>query len=156
MKQATIIYCLRGAEVLLGMKKRGFGVGKWNGFGGKVGEGEAIRNAAVRELAEECGLGVATGALEQVAINEFYFADKPVFECHTFFAREWRGEPQESEEMRPQWFAIAALPFESMWASDPLWLPQVFAGERLKGVFIFDEKGEGVENVRLDKLEKIV
>ena len=23
-------------EVLLGMKKRGFGTGKWNGFGGKV------------------------------------------------------------------------------------------------------------------------
>lgn len=32
--------------VLLGMKKRGFGAGKWNGFGGKVQPGETIEEAA--------------------------------------------------------------------------------------------------------------
>ena len=30
----TIIY--QHPKVLLGMKKRGFGAGRWNGFGGKV------------------------------------------------------------------------------------------------------------------------
>jgi hypothetical protein len=30
----TIIY--QHPRVLLGMKKRGFGAGRWNGFGGKV------------------------------------------------------------------------------------------------------------------------
>ncbi len=34
--------------VLLGLKKRGFGVGKWNGFGGKVEPGESIIDGAVR------------------------------------------------------------------------------------------------------------
>lgn len=34
--------------VLLGMKKRGFGAGKWNGFGGKVQPGETIEEAARR------------------------------------------------------------------------------------------------------------
>jgi 8-oxo-dGTP diphosphatase/2-hydroxy-dATP diphosphatase len=38
------------------MKKRGFGKGKWNGFGGKVEEGECIEDSAIRELEEECGL----------------------------------------------------------------------------------------------------
>ena len=39
--------------MLLGMKKRGFGTGKWNGFGGKVEVGETVADAAQRELEEE-------------------------------------------------------------------------------------------------------
>lgn len=42
-KDYSLIFCRRIAakdaakfEILLGMKKRGFGCGKWNGFGGKV------------------------------------------------------------------------------------------------------------------------
>jgi hypothetical protein len=49
-KDYSLIFCLRRSaivnelstqknsfEILLGLKKRGFGVGKWNGFGGKLG-----------------------------------------------------------------------------------------------------------------------
>lgn len=43
-------------EILLGMKKRGFGVGKWNGFGGKVDPNETILDGALRELKEEAGI----------------------------------------------------------------------------------------------------
>ena len=35
-KILTLVFLREGTRVLLGMKKRGFGVGKWNGFGGKV------------------------------------------------------------------------------------------------------------------------
>jgi len=35
-------------SVLLGLKKRGFGKGLWNGFGGKVEPGETIVQAAAR------------------------------------------------------------------------------------------------------------
>lgn len=38
------------------MKKRGFGVGKWNGYGGKLDEGESIERCAIRELEEECSI----------------------------------------------------------------------------------------------------
>jgi hypothetical protein len=44
------------SSVLLGLKKRGFGAGKWNGFGGKVEQGESIRTAAIREMKEEAGI----------------------------------------------------------------------------------------------------
>ena len=37
-------------EILLGLKKRGFGEGKWNGFGGKVNPTETITDAAIRYL----------------------------------------------------------------------------------------------------------
>eukprot|EP00051_Salpingoeca_urceolata_P006046 m.80347 g.80347 ORF g.80347 m.80347 type:complete len:91 (+) comp14659_c1_seq3:1046-1318(+) len=39
-------------RVLLGLKKRGFGQGKLNGFGGKVEAGETVAEAAARELEE--------------------------------------------------------------------------------------------------------
>ena len=35
-------------QVLLGMKKRGFGAGRYNGFGGKVEPGETVKEAAIR------------------------------------------------------------------------------------------------------------
>ena len=35
------------------MKKRGFGEGKYNGFGGKIKDKETIEAAAIRELYEE-------------------------------------------------------------------------------------------------------
>ena len=34
--------------MVVGMKKRGFGKGCWNGFGGKVAEGETIMDGAKR------------------------------------------------------------------------------------------------------------
>ena len=43
-------------EILLGMKKRGFGVGRWNGFGGKLDGNETIEEGAIRELKQKHGL----------------------------------------------------------------------------------------------------
>lgn len=60
-KDYTLVFCRRTCDngekqVLLGMKKRGFGAGKWNGFGGKIENGETIEEAALRELHEECSV----------------------------------------------------------------------------------------------------
>ena len=47
VKDYTLVECFRTVnnkrQLLLGMKKRGFGVGKWNGFGGKFDAGETAR-----------------------------------------------------------------------------------------------------------------
>ena len=47
-KVLTLAFIRDGDQLLLGMKKRGFGAGKWNGFGGKVDPGETILQGAVR------------------------------------------------------------------------------------------------------------
>ena len=47
-KLLTLVLVTRPNQVLLGMKKRGFGMGRWNGFGGKVEKGETILEAAKR------------------------------------------------------------------------------------------------------------
>lgn len=47
-KVYTLIVVKKNDQVLLGYKKRGFGVNKWNGFGGKVEKGESIERCAIR------------------------------------------------------------------------------------------------------------
>lgn len=47
-KLFTLVLVVQPQRVLLGMKKRGFGAGFWNGFGGKVQLGETIEQAARR------------------------------------------------------------------------------------------------------------
>ncbi|PJE75822.1 hypothetical protein COV04_02660 [Candidatus Uhrbacteria bacterium CG10_big_fil_rev_8_21_14_0_10_48_11] len=57
------------ANSLLGLKKRRFGAGKWDGFGGKVETEETIEEAAKRELEEESG--VVAQQIEKVGILNF-------------------------------------------------------------------------------------
>jgi len=47
-KVLTLAFVRQGSKVLLGLKKRGFGEGRWNGFGGKVHVGETIKEGALR------------------------------------------------------------------------------------------------------------
>ena len=47
-KLYTLALIRNGGDILLGMKKRGFGAGRWNGFGGKVDTDETILQAAKR------------------------------------------------------------------------------------------------------------
>ena len=47
-KLLTLLFVVESDRVLLGMKKRGFGAGRWNGFGGKVDLDETIEEAAKR------------------------------------------------------------------------------------------------------------
>ena len=138
-KLLTLVFLIRGEKILLGMKKRGFGAGRFNGFGGKVQPGETIEEAARRETKEECGISILT--MERVGIHEFCFAVKPeeTLEVHVFRVQEHKWEPVETEEMRPQWFAIEEIPYDDMWPDDRLWLPIFLAGKKFRSRFLFGE-----------------
>ena len=45
-KVLTLCLAIQDGRLLLGMKKRGFGARWWNGFGGKIEEGETIEETA--------------------------------------------------------------------------------------------------------------
>ncbi len=148
MRDATLCFPVRGGKVLLGMKKRGFGEGKFNGFGGKVEEGESVEEAALREMREEVGLNAAE--LLKVGELEFVFPHADGWDqlVHVFLVEEWDGEPRETEEMRPEWFPKASVPFHKMWEDDPHWLPLVLAGEKVDARFVFAEDNESVEEIK--------
>jgi mutator protein MutT len=122
------------------MKKRGFGMGKWNGVGGKVTPGETIEQALIRECEEE--INVTPLSYKKVAVHMFEYpeGDETVHqEVHTYVSEEWDGEPEETEEMAPRWFPLGEIPYNHMWDDDALWLPLVLRGKQLSCNFTFDE-----------------
>lgn len=138
MRQATLCLLIKDQQILLGLKKRGFGEGKWNGVGGKVQDGETLEQAAIRETQEE--IGVTPKSLEKVAVLNFTFPQKPEWDqqVSVFKITAWEGEPKESEEMNPDWFDIDKIPFENMWSDDIHWMPKVLSGLSLQGNFILN------------------
>lgn len=144
MQQATLCFCMKDQEILLGLKKRAFGVLKPNGFGGKVEEGESIRAATIRELEQESCLVAREEDLQQVALIHFYFAGKPQFECHVFTLNTWEGDPAETEEMIPRWYSLDEIPYDLMWAADKAWLPLMLEGKQFTATIDYDKEGDTV------------
>jgi len=138
-------------KILLGMKKRGFGVGRWNGFGGKVKEGEKIEEAVKRELKEE--VGILAKRIEWKGVLNFVFDQNPeeILEVHLFKVLKFEGKPRESEEMKPKWFRKEEIPFDKMWPDDKYWLPIFLNGKKIEGKFHFAD-----ENTLLNYEIKII
>lgn len=152
-KILTLAYLVKENAVCLAMKKRGFGEGNWNGYGGKVEEGETIEGAAVREIREESGVDVNERDLEKVALVEFKFENGKHLLVHTYFVRTWSGEPIETDEMRPEWFAFEDIPYDKMWADDEYWFPRALNGERLKGVVYFNPDGKSIKEMNWNPVD---
>ncbi len=138
-KIMTLCIVHQHPKVLLGMKKRGFGAGRWNGFGGKVLAGESVEDAARREVLEEAGIEVRD--LEKCGVLDFEFQGNPeILEVNIFKSTDFTGEPTEGEEMKPQWYFVDEIPFKEMWPDDIYWIPLFLKGKKFKGKFLFGEK----------------
>lgn len=160
MQQATLCFLVKKnkgeRELLLAMKKRGFGQGKWNGIGGKLDlkRDKDIFETAIRETKEE--IGVEVKDVEKIAVLNFHFPHQGEWDqdVHVFLAREWEGEPEESEEMKPKWFKISEIPFNEMWSDDEIWLPEVLSGKKLKASFTFSES-EAVASHKVEIVKRL-
>lgn len=139
----TLIFLIKSDQILLAIKKRGFGESLYNGVGGKIEPGETIEQTLLRETNEE--ITVTPMHYWKVAEHSFVqSADKEPWSInmHVFVCDEWHGEPTETEEMAPEWFDIKDIPYDKMWQDDEYWLPQVLAGKKVVGFFNFDENNK--------------
>lgn len=135
----TVVFLIKGKQILLAMKKVRFGAGKWNGYGGKPEPDEAIEDTTIRELREESTIRANKHDLDKRAVVLFH---SPVFgdvETHIYILKKWDGEAAETEEMRPEWFSLDAIPYDAMWSADKLWIPKVLEGEHFYAEIWFDK-----------------
>jgi len=148
MREETLLFVVDRAakRILLAMKKVRFGAGKYNGTGGRVEEGETRLEAAVRETKEEVGLIIPSQSVVKAGRIKFSFDGKPEWSrvVHVFVSEVWEGEPQESDEMAPQWFEFDEVPYEKMWIDDKLWLPAVIDGGAVDAEFHFNVDGSEI------------
>ena len=148
---ATLVFVIKDGRMLLIHKKRGLGAGKINGPGGRVEPGESFPECAVREMQEE--LRVTPLRPERVGIHRFQFVDGYSTYVHVFRAPDLEGEPAETDEAKPTWVDVNAIPFDEMWEDDRHWLPLVVAGRGFAGRWIFD--GDRMLDHSLDILPRI-
>ena len=144
LRDATLLFLIKKSggkitDICLAMKKVGFGAGRWNGAGGKVESGESIESAVVREVREE--LGVAAAYPRKIAELSFYFPHNQAWDqkVHVYLAEIWKGEPVETQEMKPRWFSVSDIPFDKMWPGDVFWILEVVKGRLVRGMFKFGE-----------------
>ncbi|GLB39079.1 putative NUDIX domain containing protein [Lyophyllum shimeji] len=151
-KLYTNAFIVQDGKVLLGYKKRGFGKHKYNGFGGKVEDGETSQEAALRELEEEAGI---TAPLEYAGTLLFLSEGSDVaFHIDIYRAEEYSGTIAETDEMRPEWFALPSInpqgpeasspsiPFAQMWDTDVHWMPLLFSKTAFVGRADFKREGD--------------
>ncbi len=158
MRPTTLCFPKRDNLFLLGRKKRGFGAGYYNGFGGKIEDGESFRACAVREVFEEVSLLVKEKDLEAVGLLDFQFPYSPELShiSYVYLVDKFQGIPLESEEMEPQWFTLESTPFDHMWAGDEKWIPRIWGGEKLKGVITFKEDNRTIESMQFMAVEEVL
>lgn len=154
MDRTTLCLLLQDDRVLLAMKKRGFGQGKWNGIGGKLNEGESIHDAALRELMEEIGVSASREDLRRAGYIEFFFDGRSLWDqdMTIFLVNHWSGEPCETEEMKPCWFHFKDIPYEEMWVGDKHWMPVVLEGKTIRGKFFFNADGSQLNDYTIEMI----
>lgn len=90
--------------------------------------------------------------MEKLGIIDFSWENKEgVLEVNIFKIKDFMGTPQESEEMKPEWFLVKDIPYDKMWSDDKYWMPLFLENKKFKGNFVFDEK----DNILKYNLEEI-
>lgn len=134
-------------EICLALKKRGFGQNKWNGVGGKMNETDkTIEDTALREAQEE--ISVVVKNPKKIAEIEFVFPHQSEWNqiVHVYTAKNWSGDPIESEEMKPKWIKVNEIPYAQMWADDIFWFPNFLKKKAFRARFVFNSDNEIVES----------
>ena len=136
----SLLLVIKDGKILLSRKKRGFGMGKINGIGGKVEPGETIEEGLLRESFEEASIiPIDYEKRAEIIFDEPFKGEQIKVIMNVFVASCIKGEPIESEEVEPMWFSLDTIPYNKMFEDDIIWLPEIIAGKKFKANFKFDK-----------------
>ncbi len=132
---ATLVFPVRGIEVMLAEKVQKIGAGCLNGWGGKVKTGESLRACAAREFFEESCAKINEKDLVKVGIVHFtnHNTDRSVFICvvHVYTITRWTGEIVSTREMKsPAWYRRRFVAREKLMLADRYWLSKMLSGKK--------------------------
>ncbi|QRV79366.1 hypothetical protein RhiJN_07381 [Ceratobasidium sp. AG-Ba] len=130
-------------KILLGLKKEGFGAGNYNPFAGPISDDEDGSISARRDLLEQTGLeaeNVLFKGTIRVVLPEL---GGPSLHCSMYKVTKWKGSPQETQTMIPEWFAPGEIPYNKMFDDDVHWIP-----------LFLQQSGKFVGRVDFDKAEE--
>ena len=135
----TVVILLKGNQILLGMKKTGFGKGNYIGPGGKIEQNESSVEGLIREVNEEVGLKIKNPM--QIGTLDFHFSHKPDWGqvVDAYYCDFWQGNPIETDELRPELFDIDKIPYAQMWDDNKYWIPLVLEKKPFSAKFSFNE-----------------
>lgn len=136
----TLAFIKLNRSILMGYKTRGLGKGLWNGFGGKLEESEAIEDAALREIKEECNLDVSVSDLTHLGVVEYEVEGRELLHVvHVFTCGKFSGDVAASEEMNPvRWFPEDKLPHGEMWPCTKHWYPYMLGEKYFYALIRYD------------------
>lgn len=148
MKKLTLLFLIDDGKILLAMKKRGFGMGRWNGVGGKVETGETVEQAMLRECYEEIKVKpVNYKKISDIKFNEYHEGKAKSFLVNVFSCSKWSGKPTETDEMSPKWFNFNEIPYDDMWPDDRYWLKYVLQSKSFSAEFSLNENDEIISHI---------
>jgi len=129
------------------------GQGKRVGIGGGIEIGENALQAVFREVIEEMGtkqdgdIVFRLNSAEQVGIVYFLFPHKKDFpgynqRCYIFISNDYSGKSIETNDIKPEWYPVNQPPKEFMWPDNLLWVPQALSGQKINGIFVYNENNQ--------------
>ena len=139
-RHLSLMLLKRGNKICLGIKKRGFGIGKLTEPGGKVEPNETYLEAAIRETSEEVGIQVREAReVGKIIYHELHYKGEPETDMtHVFLSEDFSGEPTKTDELEPKWYDVDALPFDKMWQDAQFWMPLVLENKEIEAYFHYN------------------
>lgn len=135
-----------GRQVLLGMKRSGFGTGRIVALGGGIEPGETAGEAAAREVREESGVVVEVADLRELGPVRWRFPVSPMLDMDAvvFITERFTGEPAATDEIDPCWYPVEGVPWEGMWDDAKHWIGHVLGSQPLDVTVTLNSDNETV------------
>ena len=140
MKLATLCYVMKDNNTLMiyrNKKENDYHMGKWNGLGGKMENGETPEECAVREVWEEAGLKVKNPEMKGFLTFPL-FDGKDDWYVFVFVIKDFEGEIIESNEGHLEWIPNDKLFDLNLWEGDTIFLKWLFQDKFFSAKFNYE------------------